>query len=256
MKELLPYAPWILLFVAVTILIESLYSIYKKKPVHDPKDTAANVFIIVGYQVFKAASLTWQIYILNIFYDMTPLRLPNSTSTFFLSLLIADFLYYWYHRWMHGYKPLWAFHLIHHSSQKLNLTTSFRLNWLSPIISAFFFIPAALVGIPPATIVLSYAVNLLYQYWLHTEFIGKIPVIEGILNTPSGHRVHHGSNPIYIDKNYGGILMIWDRMFGTYQPETEKVRYGITYGFVSYNPFILLLHGFYDLFRGKMNYKG
>lgn len=91
---------------------------------------------------------------------------------------------------------------------------------------------------------------------MHTELVGKLGKIEGIIDTPSAHRVHHGSNPIYIDKNFGGVLMIWDRVFKTYQPETEKPRYGITTGFISNNPFILVFKGFFDLFRGKMKYKG
>jgi sterol desaturase/sphingolipid hydroxylase (fatty acid hydroxylase superfamily) len=86
--------------------------------------------------------------------------------------------------------------------------------------------------------------------------VGKIPLVEGIINTPSAHRVHHGSNPIYLDKNYGGVFMIWDRIFGTYEPESEPVKYGVTTGFVSYNPFVLVFHGFVDWWMGKMNYKG
>ncbi|MBC7866713.1 MAG: sterol desaturase family protein, partial [Gloeobacteraceae cyanobacterium ES-bin-316] len=99
-------------------------------------------------------------------------------------------------------------------------------------------------------------INLVYQFVLHTEAIGKLGFLEGIINTPSAHRVHHGSNKIYLDKNFGGFLMIWDKLFGTYTSETEKVKYGITTGFVSYNPFKLIFHGFIDLFKGKMDYKG
>jgi sterol desaturase/sphingolipid hydroxylase (fatty acid hydroxylase superfamily) len=100
------------------------------------------------------------------------------------------------------------------------------------------------------------SLNLFFQFFLHTESIGKLGFLEGFINTPSAHRVHHGSNPEYIDKNYGGVLMIWDRMFGSYTPETTPVLYGITTGHVGYNPFKLVFHGFYDLFRGKLNSKG
>jgi sterol desaturase/sphingolipid hydroxylase (fatty acid hydroxylase superfamily) len=112
------------------------------------------------------------------------------------------------------------------------------------------------LGLPPVYVAISFSVNLIFQLFLHTEAVGKIPFIEGIIDTPSAHRVHHGSNPAYIDKNYGGVFMIWDRIFGTYQQETEPVEYGITTGFVSHNPMVLVFHGFIDFFRGKMDYKG
>jgi len=98
---------------------------------------------------------------------------------------------------------------------------------------------------------MSYGLNLVYQFFLHTEFIDSMGPLEGVIDTPSAHRVHHGSNPIYIDKNFGGVFVIWDKIFGTYQPETEKVQYGLTTGFVSYNPFVLVLQGFADLLKGK-----
>jgi sterol desaturase/sphingolipid hydroxylase (fatty acid hydroxylase superfamily) len=138
----------------------------------------------------------------------------------------------------------------------MNLTTAYRLNWFGAIVSPLFFIPLAIAGFPPDFIVASYALNLLYQFFLHTEAVGKLPVIEGVIDTPSAHRVHHGSNPIYIDKNFGGVFMIWDKLFKTYQPESEPVVYGITTGFISYNPFVLVFKGFIDLFKGKMKYKG
>jgi sterol desaturase/sphingolipid hydroxylase (fatty acid hydroxylase superfamily) len=138
----------------------------------------------------------------------------------------------------------------------MNFTTAYRINWFSALVSPAFFIPAALLGFPPIFIVLAFQINLLYQFFLHTEAVGKIPLLEGIIDTPSAHRVHHGSNPVYIDKNFGGILMIWDRIFGTYQPETEPVKYGITSGFAGHNPFKLIFQGFIDLAKGSMNYKG
>ena len=128
----------------------------------------------------------------------------------------------------------------------MNLTMAYRLNWLSAIISPVFFLPLAFLGIPTDFIVLSYALNLLYQFFMHTEAVGKLGWLEGIIDTPSAHRVHHGSDPIYIDKNFGGVFMIWDRLFGTYQPELEKPTYGLTTGFTSYNPFRLVFQGFIE----------
>jgi sterol desaturase/sphingolipid hydroxylase (fatty acid hydroxylase superfamily) len=133
----------------------------------------------------------------------------------------------------------------------MNLTAAYRLNWFGALISPLFFIPLALAGFPPTYIVASYAFNLLYQFFLHTESIGKLGPLEGLIDTPSAHRVHHGVNPLYIDRNFGGVLLIWDKLFGTYQPETEKVKYGLTTGLVSYNPFRLVFQGFIDLFQKK-----
>ena len=138
----------------------------------------------------------------------------------------------------------------------MNLTISYRLNWLGVLVSPLFFIPLAIIGLPINYIVVCYAGNLFYQFFLHTEAIGKLGFLEHIIDTPSNHRVHHGSNPEYIDKNFGGVLMVWDKLWGTYQPEAAKVNYGITTGFAGYNPLKLVLKGFADLFRNKIDYKG
>jgi len=119
-----------------------------------------------------------------------------------------------------------------------------------------FFIPAILIGLSPNMVAVSIALNLIYQFFLHTELIPQLGWIEKIFNTPSNHRVHHGSNGIYLDRNFGGFLIIWDRMFGTYQPETERPVYGITTGFVGHNPFTAVFHGFTEYFGGKMKSKG
>jgi sterol desaturase/sphingolipid hydroxylase (fatty acid hydroxylase superfamily) len=131
----------------------------------------------------------------------------------------------------------------------MNLTAAYRLNWFSALVSPVFFVPAALLGLPADFIAAAYGLNLLYQFFLHTEVIGKLGPIEGIMDTPSAHRVHHGANPLYIDKNFGGVFMLWDRIFNTYQPETEKVTYGLTTGFNSNRPLVLVFHGFRQWFR-------
>ncbi|WP_339666149.1 sterol desaturase family protein, partial [Maribacter arcticus] len=173
-----------------------------------------------------------------------------------LSFVLVDFIYYWYHRLSHKIKFLWAFHLVHHSSLFMNLTVAYRLNWLSALLTPFVVAPLVIVGFPFEFVIASFAVNLLYQFFLHTEAIGKLGFIEGVLATPSAHRVHHGSNDEYIDKNFGGVLIIWDRLFGTYEVEKEKPVYGVTTGFISNNPFVLIFKGFVDFFKGRMNYKG
>jgi len=238
------------------ILAEIIWSWRKDKKVYQVKETAANLAILLGFQFSKFVFAGYQLAVLGLAADVELFHLPHTAWVFVLCFILADFAYYWFHRASHIWKPLWAFHLIHHSSPLMNLTTSYRLNWFGALVSPLFFIPLAVLGFPPTYIVASYALNLLYQFFLHTEAVGKLGPIEGFIDTPSAHRVHHGSNPLYIDKNFGGVLVIWDRLFGTYQPETEKVRYGITTGYISANPFTLVFKGFIDLFTNKMKYKG
>ena len=134
----------------------------------------------------------------------------------------------------------------------MNFTTAYRLHWFSGLITPFFYLPAILLGLPAKFLVISIALNLAYQFFLHTRLIGKLPWIEGIMDTPSAHRVHHGINPHYIDKNFGGVFIFWDRLFGTYQEEVEEPVYGITTGFVGYNPFSIMLYGFRRLFKNAL----
>ncbi|HTI10609.1 MAG TPA: sterol desaturase family protein [Puia sp.] len=250
------YKGYVLLILALLITAEIIWSWRKDKKAYDLKDSLANIAIMVGFHLSKYLFAGYQLFLLQLGSKAAALHLPNNLFVFGICFILADFIYYWFHRISHLWKPLWAFHLIHHSSTFMNLTTSYRLNWLSVLISPLFFLPLALLGFPPGHIALSYALNLLYQFFMHTEAIGRWGKLEGILDSPSAHRVHHGSNAAYIDKNFGGVLMIWDRLFKTYSPETEKPIYGTTAGFISNNPFKLVFKGFADLFTGKIKYKG
>jgi sterol desaturase/sphingolipid hydroxylase (fatty acid hydroxylase superfamily) len=242
------YRGWVLLFIGVLILAEIAWSWRRDKKVYQLKDTFANIGVLIGFHLSKLLFTGYQLAVLGGASSLALFHLPRNGWVFALTFITADFLYYWFHRASHVWKPLWAFHLVHHSSPLMNLTAAYRLNWFSALVSPAFFVPAALLGLPPEFIVLSYALNLLYQFFMHTEVVDKLGPVEGILDTPSAHRVHHGSNPLYIDKNFGGVLMVWDRLFHTYQPETEPVRYGLTTGFISNNPFVLVMHGFIQLF--------
>jgi sterol desaturase/sphingolipid hydroxylase (fatty acid hydroxylase superfamily) len=237
-------------------VIEAVWSWRRQREKYSLKESGANTIILAGYGLSKFLLFGYQLAVLQFVGRFAFYHLATGTAVFALTFLATDFCYYWYHRISHTVKIFWAFHLVHHTSTRMNLTTAYRLNWFSALITPYFFIPAALLGLPPLYIVISISLNLFYQFFMHTEAVGRIPFIEGIIDTPSAHRVHHGSNPVYIDKNYGGVLMIWDRLFGTYQPETEPVKYGVTSGFVSNNPFVLVFHGFIDFVKGKMNYKG
>jgi len=147
---------------------------------------------------------------------------------------------------------MWTMHHTHHSSPWMNLTTAVRLNWLGSFVSPIFFVPFVLIGFSAEILILSLAIGLFYQFFLHTEAVGKLGFLEGwLLNTPSAHRVHHGSNKQYIDKNYGGMLIMFDRIFGTYEPEVEKVKYGVTSGNVGHNPFVINFLPLLQYFRGE-----
>lgn len=155
-----------------------------------------------------------------------------------------DCCYYWFHRLHHGIRLLWACHVNHHSSQHFNLSTALRQPLLTPLTEPIFWAPLALAGFPPWMIFTAKAWSLLYQFGLHTEAIDRLGPLEWILNTPSHHRVHHGKNLPYLDKNHGGILIIWDRLFGTFAREAERVVYGLTTDIRTYNPLRIGFHEF------------
>ncbi|KAF7700218.1 alkylglycerol monooxygenase [Silurus meridionalis] len=174
----------------------------------------------------KSLEISSYIYVWNNFHI---LELPwDSAWTWWLAFLGVDFGYYWVHRCSHELNILWAAHQVHHSSEYYNLTTALRQSVTQQFVSWVFYLPMALI-VPPSIFAVHIQFNLLYQFWIHTEFVSNLGPLEWILNTPSHHRVHHGRNHYCIDKNYGGTLIIWDRMLGTFAPEDDKVIYGLTH---------------------------
>ncbi len=173
-----------------------------------------------------------------------------------LALLLADFLYYWMHRLEHEIRILWAVHVVHHSSPEFNYTTAFRLSWLESLFEWLFFLPMILLGFGTVESLIAIFVVIQYQSWIHTQKVGSLGFLDKFFNTPSVHRVHHGSNPEYLDKNYGGILMIWDHLFGTYRAEIKPVTYGITCPLGTANPLTINFHEFGDIIRDLKRHKG
>jgi len=154
-----------------------------------------------------------------------------------LGTIVAwDFIYYWNHRFMHESRWLWAIHVVHHSSERYNLSTALRQPVAEHLGSFLPYGVLALLGVRPSVIETARGVNLLYQYWIHTEAIGRLGPAEEVLNTASHHRVHHGSNRQYLDRNHGSILIVWDRLFGTFAREEEPVVYGLTHNIDTFNP--------------------
>ena len=174
-------------------------------------------------------------------------RLGSRRGSLAAAMVAWDFLYYWEHRWMHEVRLFWANHVTHHSSQRYNLSTALRQPW-SPLLMAWVFAPMPLLGFPLKKTARAGQLNLLYQYWIHTEAIDRLPAAaERVLNTPSHHRVHHGANKQYLDRNYGGILIVWDKLFGTFEPELRRVNYGLTKNINTFNPLRIGYHEFIDI---------
>jgi len=160
----------------------------------------------------------------------------NAAWAWAFCFLGNDFLYYWFHRFSHEVNAGWAAHVVHHQSEEYNLTVALRQGAFQPAVSWVFYLPLAVVGFPPAMFLAVSAFDTLYQFWIHTRLIGRLGPLEWVLNTPSHHRVHHARNPRYIDRNHGGTLIVWDRLFGTFAKERDEPVYGITKPLASFNP--------------------
>ncbi|XP_066919883.1 alkylglycerol monooxygenase-like [Clytia hemisphaerica] len=175
----------------------------------------------------------------------------DSVWTWYFVFLTVDFFYYWFHRASHEVNIIWCAHQMHHSSEDYNMTTALRQSFIQSQFSSIIYLPMSLF-IPPSLFLIHGQFNLLYQFWIHTEAVEKLGPLEYILNTASHHRVHHGRNPYCIDKNYGGTLIIWDRLFGTFGEEKEEVAYGLVHEQLTANPFKLQVHHFYELMKRFM----
>jgi sterol desaturase/sphingolipid hydroxylase (fatty acid hydroxylase superfamily) len=171
---------------------------------------------------------------------------PASAGAWVVIFFLDDFTYYWFHRISHECRFWWAAHVNHHSSQEYNLSTALRQSWTGvPVGTWMPWIPLAFLGFPPQMILAQQGFNLFYQFWIHTETVRRMPAwFEYLFNTPSHHRVHHASNPAYLDRNYAGVLMVWDRLFGTFVPErdAEPVTYGIVHDIETFNPLRIAFH--------------
>ncbi|MDW3649514.1 MAG: sterol desaturase family protein [Bacteroidia bacterium] len=246
----------ILAFSMGLAIVEFFYELYKKKI---NKWRLGEMW--ASFSVFLVAQLTEKISVVaftGAFYFLSqyiPWQIPINIWTTILCILLIDFLYYWEHRIEHRVRALWTYHSIHHSSPIYNYTTALRVSFIDSFVTWVFYLPAILIGFHPYVVLLAILFMLTYQFWLHTEIIGKLGWYEKIFMTPSQHRVHHGSDDIYLDKNYGAILSIWDRMFGTFQEELHTPTYGLTRPINTINPvkvhFIEYDHMFRDMWNAK-----
>ncbi|MCC5921470.1 MAG: sterol desaturase family protein [Cyclobacteriaceae bacterium] len=237
------------------VLIEWFVSERRKKNYYDKKDTLAATAIGLVNLVITASLKLATFGIIIFFFNLVPWTIPHTWWAYILCFIWVDFWRYWAHRIAHENRFWWATHVTHHNSKKYNWSVSFRLGWTQHI-KVIFFIPIVLVGFDPIIFFICHQIAVLYQFWIHTEYIKKLPApIEYIFTTPSHHRVHHANNEKYLDKNYGSTLIIWDRMFGTFMPEKERPSYGLTQQVNSYNPIKLNFHEWSDIVKDIRNAK-
>ena len=224
---------------------------------YEGRDTATSLSMGAGSVVIGAV---WGLFVIVVYaalYTVSPLRMPTGEVwPWLLLFLLDDVAYYAYHRISHEVRVFWASHVVHHSSRHYNLSTALRQTWI-PMTALPFWAPLALLGYKPWMIFTMQSVSLIYQFGLHTERIHRFPrPIEFLFNTPSHHRVHHGTNDLYLDRNYAGILIIWDRMFGTFEPEGEHVVYGLTKNIDTYNPVRVAFQEYAAVWRDVRHARG
>ena len=189
--------------------------------------------------------------------ELSPWEIPITPLSSLVCLLLVDFMYYWDHRCSHRVRGLWAlYHSVHHSSPQFDQTTTFRISFVDSFFTPWFYLPIILIGFDPSIVFACFTFILSYQTWVHTESIGKLRWLDAWLNTPSNHRVHHGVQALYQDKNYGAVLIVWDRIFGTYQREEETPIFGITHPIESANPWTVHFCEIGRLWRDMLKTKG
>lgn len=218
---------------------------------YELRDTAASLTMGLANVVLSAATKLATIPLWAWLYQFRLVDVPLALGPWSWGVLLVaeDLCYYWFHRAHHEVRVLWAVHVVHHSSQHYNLSTALRQPVLTPLTAPWFWLPLPLLGFPPAMILTAQAVSLLYQFWLHTEAVPKLGALEWIFNTPSHHRVHHGKDPQYLDRNHGGIFILWDRWFGTFALERERVTYGLTQDLHTFHPWRIAVHDLADMSR-------
>ena len=250
-------------FFVLAMLLELYVTAKKAIKTYEVKDAFSSITMGLGNVILGFVSKAIVLFVLFLVYDNLRLfTIPVAWWAFVLLFFADDFSYYWFHRISHECRLFWASHVVHHSSQYYNLSTALRQTWSGGFYTFIFWLWLPILGFHPAMIMLQMAISLLYQFWIHTETIDKMPKwFEAIFNTPSHHRVHHGSNPVYLDKNHAGILIIWDKLFNTFQEELpeEKVTYGLVKNINTYNPikiaFVEWVNMFKDVFSGNKTFR-
>lgn len=245
-----PVIAWAVPVFLVLIGLELLIRQWENLPAYDGKDALASIAMGIGSAIINlfmksiAFIVFWKIYERRIF------TFPTDAWYSWVALFfLEDLAFYMHHRACHEIRLFWAGHVNHHSSQHYNLAVALRQSWGELTHKYLWWLWLPFIGFHPQMILMQMSISLIYQFWLHTETIKSLGLLEWIFNTPSHHRVHHGSNVQYLDRNHAGILIIWDRLFGTFQPEQEKVKYGITTNIHTYNPLKIATHEYIALWN-------
>jgi sterol desaturase/sphingolipid hydroxylase (fatty acid hydroxylase superfamily) len=260
-EKLQTQAPDIIIWAAPVmfffVLLEYIISYKQNRHLYNKAETIGSIFVGLGNVAINFALKLAIFYLIVWMYNLLPWRMYGYWWTFLPCYIIFDLCSYWAHRISHQQRFWWATHIVHHSSEYYNLTVSFRLSWVQNL-KLIFFLPVALMGFHPVVFFTVNQVAVLFQFWVHTEYIRRLhPAIEYVFATPSNHRVHHGSQEKYINKNYGATFIIWDRLFGTFQPEEEQVKYGITTNIEQKsNPIYINFHEYYDMWNDVKKAKG
>jgi sterol desaturase/sphingolipid hydroxylase (fatty acid hydroxylase superfamily) len=226
---------------------------------HDLKETTASIVTALGNQFIRPATSFLVAFPLYLAFQHRLFEIPLNVATLTILFVLVDFAEYWFHRAAHRVRFMWASHSVHHSTTRFNLTAAVRLPWTGALSGAvFFFLPLTLIGFHPLAMTGMALLNLLYQFFLHTEHAPRLGPLEWVLNTPAHHRVHHASNASCLDKNFGGVFIIWDRLFGTFAeaPKDEKLRFGLVSPLPSQNPLTVNFHEWRKLMRDTWQARG
>ncbi|HMH20272.1 MAG TPA: sterol desaturase family protein [Puia sp.] len=236
----------------ILLCLEAWFSWKENKAFYETKDTFSNLAMGIGNLATGLITKAMIFGLFTLLYQWRFFTLDGSRWWHWaLAFFADDFSYYWFHRSSHHVNWFWASHVVHHSSKKYNLSAALRQTWTGNLTGAFlFWCWMPLAGFHPVIVLMMQSISLIYQFWIHTEAVQQLPrPVELIFNTPSHHRVHHGTDLKYLDRNHGGILIIWDRMFGTFRKEEERPVYGLTRNIGSFNPFIVAFKTWGELFR-------
>lgn len=252
------YIVYAIPFFFLTIGIELWVGYRRRKKYYDFSDAITNLNIGIGQQSIGLVITMLLLWLYDLVYKNTALvHLPENNALVWIgTLIVFDCIYYWAHRWGHEWNVMWGAHIVHHQSKEYNLSVALRQSWFHSLLSFWMFLPLAVAGVPTPVLAAVSGFVTLFQYWIHTKAIRKMPRwFEFIFNTPSHHRVHHATNPQYLDKNYAAVFIFWDRLFGTFEPEVEEPKYGITAPYTSLEPVHANFHFYSEIMEGARREK-
>ncbi|MCE3279734.1 MAG: fatty acid hydroxylase [Bacteroidetes bacterium] len=236
---------------AIVIGAEILFSYFHHKNLYSVKGTLANIYLTTLNFSLDILVRGICLFVLNYFYQFKFTEIHNQVAYWAVLLICQDFMFYWLHRIDHFCRLFWAVHVTHHSSEEFNLTVGFRSSVFQPLYRFIYFIPLSILGFKGIDIMFIYAATQIYGILIHTKTVDKLGFLEWFMSTPSHHRVHHGANVQYLDKNMGMVFIIWDRLFGTFQEEdkNDAVVFGLTENIKTYNPFKMVFHEWIGIFK-------